>query len=347
VVRKQRDVPQQPRRSRFPALAVAAVLLSACIQDSPLDSLDPQGPFAQTIDNLFWVTFWIATGIFVLVQGGILLAVFLFREKPDSKEPRQIHGNTRLEVAWTVIPALILAGIAVPTVRTVFDLTECGAGAMPIEVIGHQWWFEYRYPESGVISANVLVIPAGQEVCLTMTSDDVIHNYWIPKLNGKRYLVPGEETFLRLQADEPGEYWGQCGEFCGLSHALMRARVNALAPAEFEAWTAAQLEPALEPEEGSPAARGREVFLGQACIGCHNISDVNPLDTATVEIYGPDLTHFASRNVFAGATLDNTPENLAVWLANPPGVKPGSFMPNLGLSQGDIDDLIAYMESLR
>ncbi len=122
---------------------------------------------------------------------------------------------------------------------------------------------------------------------------------------------------------------------------------NALAPEEFEAWTAAQLEPALEPEEGSPAARGREVFLGQACIGCHNISDVNPLDTATVEIYGPDLTHFASRNVFAGATLDNTPENLAVWLANPPAVKPGSFMPNLGLSQGDIDDLIAYMESLR
>ena len=212
-------MPQQPRRSRFPALAVAVVLLSACIQDSPLDSLDPQGPFAQTIDNLFWVTFWIATGIFVLVEGGILLAVFVFREKPDSKEPRQIHGNTRLEVAWTVIPALILAGIAVPTVRTVFDLTECGAGAMPIEVIGHQWWFEYRYPESGVISANVLVIPAGQEVCLTMTSDDVIHNYWIPKLNGKRYLVPGEETLLRLQADEPGEYWGQCGEFCGLSHA--------------------------------------------------------------------------------------------------------------------------------
>ncbi len=223
-------MPQQPRRSRFPALAVAAVLLSACIENSPLDSLDPQGPFAQTIDDLFWVTFWIATGIFVLVQGGILLAVFLFREKPDSKEPRQIHGNTRLEVAWTVIPALILAGIAVPTVRTVFDLTECGAGAMPIEVIGHQWWFEYRYPESGVISANVLVIPAGQEVCLTMTSDDVIHNYWIPKLNGKRYLVPGEETFLRLQADEPGEYWGQCGEFCGLSHALMRARVERARP---------------------------------------------------------------------------------------------------------------------
>ena len=101
---------------------------------------------------------------------------------------------------------------------------------MPIEVIGHQWWFEYRYPESGVISANVLVIPAGQEVCLTMTSDDVIHNYWIPKLNGKRYLVPGEETFLRLQADEPGEYWGQCGEFCGLSHALMRARVQPWTP---------------------------------------------------------------------------------------------------------------------
>ncbi len=218
---------------------------------------------------------------------------------------------------------------------------------MPIEVIGHQWWFEYRYPESGVVSANVLVIPAGQEVCLNMTSDDVIHNFWIPKLNGKRYLVPGEETLLRLQADEPGEYWGQCGEFCGLSHAMMRARVEALTPEEFEAWTAAQLEPALAAEQGSAAARGEEVFLGQACIGCHNISEVNPLDTATAEIYGPDLTHFASRNVFAGATLDNTPENLALWLANPPAVKPGSYMPNLNLSQSDIDDLIAYLESLR
>ena len=328
-------------------LTVAAIVLSACIQDSPLDSLDPQGPFAQTIDNLFWVTFWIATGIFVLVQGGILLAVFLFRDKPESKEPRQIHGNTRLEVAWTVIPALILAGIAVPTVRTVFDLTECGGDAMPIDVIGHQWWFEYRYPDSGVVSANVLVIPAGQEVCLNMTSDDVIHNFWIPKLNGKRYLIPGEETLLRLEAYEPGEYWGQCGEFCGLSHAMMRARVEALTPEEFEAWTAAQLEPALAAEQGSAAAGARRCSSGQACIGCHNISGVNPLDTATAEIYGPDLTHFASRNVFAGATLDNTPENLALWLANPPAVKPGSYMPNLNLSQSDIDDLIAYLESLR
>ena len=139
----------------------------------------------------------------MLVQGAILLAVFLFRDRPGAKEPRQVHGNTKLEVLWTAIPALILAGIAIPTVRSVFDLTDCGAGAMPVEVIGHQWWFEYRYPESGVTTANVLVIPAGEEVCLTMTSNDVLHNFWIPKLNGKRYLVPGEETLLRMQADLP------------------------------------------------------------------------------------------------------------------------------------------------
>lgn len=322
-----------------------AFLLTACIQDAPLDSLDPQGPFARRIDDLFWPVFWVATAIFVIVQGLILIAAIFFRDRPGRREPRQIHGNTKLEVLWTVIPALILAGVAVPTVQGVFDLTRCAPGAMPVEVIGHQWWFEYRYPESGATTSNIMVIPAGQEVCLTMTSADVLHSFWIPKLNGKRYLVPGQETNLRLQADEPGIFWGQCGEFCGLSHAIMRARVRAVTPEEFDAWVAAQLEPAPSPAQGSPAAQGLEVFQAKGCTQCHTIAGVSEVPADAFN--GPDLTHFADREVFAGASFDRTPENLKSWLANPPELKPGSYMPDLGLTEAEIDVLIAYLETLR
>jgi cytochrome c oxidase subunit 2 len=328
--------------------AAPLLLLGACSFigiDGPMTSLEPKGPFSERIDGLFWPVFWTATVVFVLVEGAILVATFLFRDRPGRKEPRQVHGNTKLEVLWTSIPVIILASIAVPTVRGIFDLTECGAGAMPVEIYGHQWWFEYRYPENGAITANVMVIPAGREVCATMTSEDVIHNYWVPALNGKRYLVPGHTTYLRLQADEPGEYWGQCGEFCGLSHSLMRARVVALPEAEFQSWLARQLEPAAEPDEGSEAAAGLALFQQKGCIQCHTARPWN--DVANENFNGPDLTHLMEREVIAGAAFDNTPAELKEWLANPPMKKPGSFMPNLGLTEQEIDSIITWLETLK
>lgn len=331
-------------------MGALAVSLGACsvigIPDSPLNALDPKGPFAERINNLFWPVFWVATVIFVLVEGAVLATVVFFRDKEGRKEPRQIHGNTRLEILWTVIPAVILASIAVPTVRGVFELTECGQGAYQVEIVGHQWWFEYRYPEAGIRTANVLVIPAGQDVCATMTSEDVIHNFWVPALNGKRYLVPGQTTLLRLQADEPGIYWGQCAEFCGLSHSLMRAQVRAVTPAEFDDWLTEQAQPAAEPEEGSPAAAGLEVFLGRGCTQCHNL---NPFNTTIADeaFNGPDLTHFMDRGVIAGAYKEYSVENLQTWLSNPPKEKPGSYMPNLTLTQQEIDDLTAFLETLK
>jgi len=333
---------------RLLLLGALAVVLAGCsvigIPDSPLNSLDPEGPFAQRIDSLFWPVFWVATAIFVLVEGAVLVAALLFRDRPGRKEPRQIHGNNKLEILWTVIPAVILAGVAVPTVRGIIDLTTCGAGAYPVEIIGHQWWFEYRYPEDNVETATVLVIPAGREVCATMTSADVLHNYWVPQLNGKRYLVPGQETTLRLQADEPGDYRGQCAEFCGLAHSLMRADVRALSEDDFAAWIESQQRPAAEPAEGTPAAAGLEVFVNR-CTQCHTIDPVNivPADAFN----GPNLTHFMNRGWIAGGALVYTPENLERWLANPPEVKPGSFMPDLGLTQEEIDALIAYVETLQ
>ena len=333
-----------------------ALLLGACslieIEDAALTTFEPAGPFAERIDGLFWPVFWIAAGVFVLVQGAILVAVFLFRDKEGAKEARQLHGSPKLEVLWTVIPALILAGVAVPTTAAVFDLTECDPGAMEIQVTGHQWWFEYHYPEADITTANVMVIPAGQEVCAHMTSDDVLHNFWIPALNGKRYLVPGQTTLLRLEAFEPGEFWGHCAEFCGLSHSLMRARVLALEPSEYEAWVEGQQAPATLPVEGTPEFAGYQVFLNKACTQCHTVrfDDEAASNILPPEAFnGPELTHFASRNVFAGATLpeegQSREDGLKEWLADPPSMKPGSFMPNLALTEQEIDDLIAWLES--
>ena len=331
------------RRSLKFALVTGLTLgLTSCVADAPLDSLDPQGPAARRIDELSNSVFLIAGIILAIVLGGMLFAIIRYRDHGQA-EPKQIHGNAVLEVVWTAIPIVLLAGLAVPTVQTIFDLTECAGDAMEVDVIGHQWWFEYQYPEEGITTANVMVIPAGQEVCLNMTSDDVIHNFWVPKLNGKRYLVPGQQTTLTLEADNPGEYWGQCGEFCGLSHALMRARVRAVDRSDYDAWVARMQKPAALPAEGSLAAAGLDEFNG-ICSTCHVIEGVNELDNPV----GPNLTHFADpyRNVFAGASLDRTDEHLAEWLADPPTIKPGSFMPDLNLTTDEIDALLALLQGL-
>jgi len=320
------------------------LLLSSCIQDAPLDSLEPAGPVAREIDGLWWLVFWIAAAIFVLVQGAILVVAIVFRDRKSRKEPKQIHGNNKLEILWTAIPALILAGIAVPTVQTIFELTERPDNALAIEVIGHQWWFEYVYPEYGITTANIMVIPAGVPVELRMTSEDVLHNFWVPQLAGKRYLVPGQETYLNLEADQPGEYWGQCAEFCGLSHALMRARVVAVDDVGFDQWVAGQQQDAVEPAAASPAAQGRETFLNAGCTRCHVIQGV--WEDVTRQPPAPDLTHLASRDLFAGASFDLDEAHLRKWLANPPAMKDGSFMPNLSLSDDEITALVAYLETL-
>ena len=322
------------------------IFLSACIENAPLDSLSPEGPYARSIDELFWITFWIAVGVFVIVQGALLLSVFVFKEKPESPEPKQIHGNTKLEILWTVIPVLILAAIAVPTVQTIFDLAREPEDALKVEVIGHQWWFEYKYPDYGITTANVLVIPADKPVRLEMWSNDVLHNYWVPKLNGKRYLVPGQTTYLNLHADSPDEFWAQCGEYCGLSHSKMMGRVLSLSQKDFDNWVANEQKnaTAFSNEDLSLAAEGQQVYLNAGCTQCHVVNGVWDVQGDRI---APNLTHFAVRNVFAGAALENNRENLTRWLANPAEVKPGTFMPNLELTESEINALIAYLETLK
>ena len=325
---------------------IPLIFLSACIENAPLDSLSPEGPYARSIDELFWITFWIAVGVFVIVQGALILSVFVFKEKPESPEPKQIHGNTKLEILWTVIPVLILAAIAVPTVQTIFDLAREPEDALKVEVIGHQWWFEYKYPDYGITTANVLVIPADKPVRLEMWSNDVLHNYWVPKLNGKRYLVPGQTTYLNLHADSPDEFWAQCGEYCGLSHSKMRGRVLSLSQKDFDNWVANEQKnaTAFSNEDLSLAAEGQQVYLNAGCTQCHVVNGVWDVQGDRI---APNLTHFAVRNVFAGAALENNRENLTRWLANPAEVKPGTFMPNLELTESEINALIAYLETLK
>jgi cytochrome c oxidase subunit II len=310
-----------------------------------MNYLHPEGPRAIQADRLWDVTFAIAAVVFVLVEGGLIFIIFKYREsrKGGNLDPKQLHGHTKLELLWTAIPAVILTGIAFMTVPVIFDQARTPDDALEVEVIGHQWWWEYKY-DNGVVTANELHIPVDQPVRLTLKSGDVIHSYWIPKLAGKQDVVPGRINHLTIEATEPGTYLGQCAEYCGLSHANMRARAIAHEPADFDRWVEEQLADAAN--EGS-VNEGRELFLnetfagGQACVACHTIKG-----TPAAGILGPNLTHLASRERFAGEMFELNEENLKLWLADPPERKPGSLMPDLGLTDDQIDDLTAYLLSL-
>jgi cytochrome c oxidase subunit II len=318
------------------------LLLTGCASDAPLDTLKPEGKWARKIDDLFQWPLWIAIAIFFIVEGLIIYAAIRFRHREgDDRTPNQIHGNTRLEVGLTVLPAAILLGLAVPMLATIQDLGERPKGDhLVIDVIGHQWWWEYRYEEFDIATATELVIPTNQDVELRLTSVDVIHAYWIPKLNGKRDVIPGRTQFLKLYADKPGVYEGTCTEYCGESHANMRNRAIAMPPDEFAQWVSEQQADAATPT-GGPAAQGLELFNTKGCAGCHTIKGVS---TGRV---GPDLSHLQSRETFAGAIFTLNPTELAAWLRDPPGEKPGSRMPNLNLTEDEITALVAYLETLK
>lgn len=357
--------PASRRRSRVvPSLLLAPALLLAACGESPQSAMDPAGPFAQAPHDLITIVLIIALVVFVLVQGLIIYSVVKFRTRKDDDGslPVQVHGNTRLEIFWTVIPAVILAVIAVPTVQMIFEtMDEPEEEFMTIEVIGHRWWFEYYYPDLDIYTANELVIPTDMPVRLEMTATDlarspdrgVLHSFWIPRLAGKQDLVPGQVTTLNMEADEPGRYLGQCAEYCGLSHVNMRARAVALDDADWDQWVANQTAPVDVPAEGTLAAEGRALFLDlgegrPACASCHQVWEEGGRNPGQ----GPDLSHLMTREEFAGAIVDISEENLRAWLEAPNDIKPmqyeinGIGMPNLDLSEDEIDALVAYLLTL-
>ena len=320
-------------------VALLAAVMAACTNENPYNSLRPAGPVAEKQDSLFALVFWIAAGVFILVEGALLYVLFRYRRRSADDTPTQLHGNTRLEVIWTIIPALILAGVAVPTVGTIFDLAEEPPGAMRIEVTGHQFWWEIRYPDLGVVTANEAHIPTGEHVIFELTSNDVIHSWWVPRLAGKMDLVPGRTNVMNLAAEEPGTYRGECAECCGLGHAQMRFRVVAHEPGDFDAWVQQQ-----RAEAAAPPGEIEAIVTG-TCMSCHQIAGLEAV--APPSAPAPDLTHFGDRQTIAAGMLPNTPEALARWLRDPPAVKPGSKMPDYNLTEPQIEALVEYLESLR
>jgi cytochrome c oxidase subunit 2 len=336
----------QPARStRVPglwAVAVGLVLAGCGWLDSPATTLTPRSDFGWISHRIFLQILRWDTAIFVVVQILLLVAVIRFRERDPKAIPPQVRGSVKLELVWTVLPAVILTFIAFPTVGAIFRTQAAPPkDALRVRVIGHQWWWEFQYPDLGFATATDLHLPAGRPVSLEIAGADVIHSFWVPQLGGKRDAIPGGITRIVLTPDAPGEYYGQCAEFCGVSHANMRHLAVVDAPEAFTAWAASQKEPAPTPPDGSPAAAGRDVFRTAACIGCHTIRGVSSGGI------GPDLTHFGSRKTIAGGILPNTPENLARWVRHAPALKPGSLMPEQRLSEPEVAALVAYLGSLR
>lgn len=407
------------RRVRRVAPAVAtAVILAACASDAPQDTLEPEGTYARLIDNLINPVFAVAGVVFVVILGGALFISIKFRARDDEHYddmPDQIHGHNALEIGWTILPAIVLLAVGVFSVIAIFELNEePPEGAVEVQVVGQQWWWEYRYDldddgDYEIVTANDLVIPAGEKVGLEITARDVIHSFWAPRLNGKRDAVPNRKHPWNIQADEPGEYVGQCTEFCGLSHAEMRIKVIALPRDEYDEWVEEQQAeaPTYAESDSSMAAEGYRAFTGQLCASCHLIEGVNDENFSDAEVgefhrdinggpgtitdpnlqaslHAPNLTHFMSRTTFAGAKFNlrrdteecnalgvdwaDEPENverclnrgaLEAWLRNPPAEKamaashiPGDppplrGMPNLELSEVQIDQLVAYLTTLK
>ena len=404
--------------------AIAALtslnLLTGCWLDGPQSTFDVKGPVARAQLHVFHTTLWVTAFIFVVVGSVLAYATWRFRVRPGAEKSGnalpQGHGNPWIELGLVGASVLCLVVIAVPTLRTIwftYDAPLAGKpGAYPVNATGYQWWFKFEYPEEQIdgagplVTGNELVIPAGRPVRIQLRTMDVIHSFWVPKLAGKVDMIPNRANHLWLKADEPGYFYGQCAEFCGDSHAIMRFRVIALSESEFAVWVKNQKRPARaavpavaadEParpraqfaslrspgsttalaaspefdaapltawrarqaadpttEDGPLIAEGRRLFQQKTCIACHTIRGHEG-----VGIIGPDLTHVGARTTIAAGTLENTPERMHDWIADPNHFKPGNKMYNGGyvdpatgrrlidLREPEIKALVAYLQSLK
>jgi cytochrome c oxidase subunit II len=319
------------------------LLASGCrSQDYPQSAIHPRSDYATWIQELLEIqVIWVII-IFVLVMGLLLYAAVRFRARPGAPDPKPIHGHTGLEVAWTIAPAIILALVAVPTVVTIYKTQGAAPpGAMQVQVIGHQWWWEFKYPDLGIVTANEMHVPKGQTVYVRINSADVLHSFWFPAIGGKRDAVPTHDNHIWFTPSEAGTFPGQCGEFCGMSHGNMKMKLMVEEPAQFQAWVANQKAPPVTPDSLSLAGHGKTVFSRSACIACHTVQGVSP------GIIGPNLTHIASRTSIAAALYPNDAEHLSRWIQNAPKLKPGSLMPKLALPPDQVSAIVAYLQSLK
>jgi cytochrome c oxidase subunit II len=306
-------------------------------------ALDTAGPLAGHIAQLFWIFVGVAAVVYVVVLGFLVHA--LRRRREEGQAPADTRRALRMVGAAVGLTAVILVGLTLADFFAGRALARPPGDVMRVRITAHQWWWEVEYlevvPADRIRTANELHIPVGRPVALELISDDVIHSFWVPSLNGKRDLIPGYANNLQLVASRPGVYKGECAEFCGYQHAHMSITVHAHAPEEFTHWQSAQRRTPPDPVDPRQL-RGREVFLSSTCPQCHMVQG-----TDAAAMLGPDLTHVASRTQLAAGTLPNTPEALASWIRNPQQFKPGTRMPASQLSGEDLAALVAWLGSLR
>jgi cytochrome c oxidase subunit 2 len=314
-----------------------AVLAGGC--GSSQSTLSPQSGAAHDIDTLWWVMFVGSAIVFGVVT--VLVLVGALRRRGERAPEQEDTPLARRLVFWggALIPLVALVALFAFVLHTIpsTSAAEARKGRLTIRVIGHQWFWEVRYPSAGVVTANEIHIPVGVPVRLEARTADVIHSFWVPALNRKIDMIPGRENELLVRADRAGTYRGQCAEFCGVEHGLMAFFVVAEPRERFDAWLAREQSAAT-----SELRKGRDIFMASACSGCHTIRG-----TAAIGRLGPDLTHVGSRSTLAAGTIESTPAELRRWLRDPQHVKPGNKMPDLGLSDAEIDFLADYLESLR
>ncbi len=356
----------------FLIMGATLALMFGCTPNDPQSTFDADGPVAQSQLNLFWIIFAAGAVVFVAVQSALIYLVVKFRRRSDADVPEQVEGNHTLEFAWTAGPTALLVVVAIPTIFTIFDnQVSPEPGALTVEVIGHQWWFEFRYPHPDdaakeVVFAGDLHIPVNEVVNVNLDSVDVIHSFWVPKIAGKVDMIPNTDNTMWIQADRTGFYYGQCAEFCGVQHANMRFKVVAQTREDFDAWLRAQAEPAVASQDPL-VQEGRRVFRSAdaGCSGCHATESV--ANKGAPGRTGPNLTHVASRTNLAGGVMDNRDENgdvnlailqhnLRTWITDPEGVKIGNLMasqgapyidPEKALNEAELSAIVAYLSSLK
>jgi len=315
---------------------------------SPTNIFAPVSTPAQSIFDLSLFVLEVTGAIFVVVFSLLLYAVVKFRRKrtTEGREPAQVYGSTQLELAWTVIPVLIVVILFLASARVIASIQNAvrPSSAIEVTVIGHQFWWEYRYPKLGVVTANELHIPVSDAAhpaptFLTLLSADTDHSFWVPRLAGKTDLIPNHPNSMWMDPSETGLYLGQCSQYCGTQHALMLLRVYVQTREEFDRWIQQQSRPA---QLSDTISEGRKVFERTACVNCHTVAG-----TPASGRFGPDLTHLMSRDTIASGAASNDTAHLRGWIQDPDAIKPGSKMPAMGLNDQELDAVTTYLETLR
>ncbi len=346
----------QPRRSLPPTRTHVLFLALACIHAAPsiaqgaLTTPSIWAPASTPANEIYHLSLFVllVTGAIFAVVGGLLAFVivkFHARKSDAGHEPAQIYGSTQVELAWTVIPVLIVVVLFLTTARIIFAIQDAPEpkSALDVTVVGHQFWWEFRYPRLGIVTANELHVPVSTQLrpeptYLRLLSADVDHSFWVPQLGGKTDLIPNHPNQMWIDPQTAGLYLGQCAQFCGIEHAKMLLRVYVDTPDQFDAWVKNQQQPGVEDQS---VAAGRHVFERQACMNCHTIAG-----TAAKGIFGPDLTHLMSRATIASGAAANTPDNLRAWIRDPDTLKPGALMPAMQLSDQETDEVVDYLTTL-